>query len=74
MATKKKTPTIIEKEGYRFEWTVSRGEMAVDIYAPDGVCVAELGYPVTGGIGFSDFMGEALHIAKRNDAKRQTEG
>lgn len=67
-----KKPTIIKRDGYRFEWTATRRELAVDIYAADGVCLAKLGYPVIPGIGITDFMLEALHIAKTRDERRAT--
>ena len=73
MASKQK-PTIIERDGYRCEWYARRSELECNVYKlVNGAKVepplAELAYPKLGGIDFADFTGEAISIAKSNEAK-----
>ncbi|MDP9315777.1 MAG: hypothetical protein M3R24_33775 [Chloroflexota bacterium] len=60
----KQKPFIIEHDGYRCEWFTRRSQLEVNVYRGDKL-ICELVYPKIPGIGFSDFTGEAIAIAKR---------
>ena len=70
----KQRPTIFKQDRLWFEWFSRKFELEVRVYrmkedGTRGGNVSVLGYPKVAGIGFSDFMQEAAHLAEREMAE-----